>query len=57
MSETLNNSITTSTDTVENTSLCDYRALQACLAQHQGDRSKCMAEWEAFQQACAANKR
>ncbi|KAI9594589.1 hypothetical protein BDF19DRAFT_444161 [Syncephalis fuscata] len=43
---------------IENsTTTCDYRALKACLERHQGDRAKCTAEWEAFQEACAIRRR
>ncbi len=31
---------------------CDVKALQACLEQNGGDRSKCQRELAAFQSAC-----
>ncbi|KAJ1960291.1 hypothetical protein H4R35_007558, partial [Dimargaris xerosporica] len=31
---------------------CDYTELQQCLERHRGDRSKCQAEWDAFQRQC-----
>ncbi|XP_078361215.1 uncharacterized protein LOC144645498 [Oculina patagonica] len=36
---------------------CDHQALKECLDRNNGDRSKCMKEWEDFQRSCAENKR
>lgn len=36
---------------------CDHKALKECLDRNNGDRSKCMKEWEDFQRSCAENKR
>jgi hypothetical protein len=35
---------------------CDSQPLKACLERNNNDRSKCLAEWEAFKRACAAPK-
>lgn len=36
---------------------CDHKALKECLDRNNGDRSKCIKEWEDFQRSCAENKR
>ncbi|KAI9202304.1 uncharacterized protein BJ171DRAFT_182893 [Polychytrium aggregatum] len=33
--------------------VCDYKPLRECLDKHQGDRSKCLKEWEEFKTACS----
>ncbi|EGF83485.1 hypothetical protein BATDEDRAFT_85941 [Batrachochytrium dendrobatidis JAM81] len=33
--------------------LCDSAPLQACLEKHNGDRSKCLEEWNNFRSACS----
>ncbi|CAH3199329.1 unnamed protein product [Porites evermanni] len=38
-------------------SSCDHQALKECLDRNNGDRSKCIKEWEDFQRSCAENKR
>ncbi|KAI8072929.1 hypothetical protein BC940DRAFT_291951 [Gongronella butleri] len=35
---------------------CDHKPLQECLLKNNNDRSKCMKEWEEFQQACRKQK-
>ncbi|CAH3020214.1 unnamed protein product [Porites evermanni] len=37
-------------------SSCDHQALKECLDRNNGDRSKCIKEWEDFQRSCAENK-
>ncbi|ORZ19323.1 hypothetical protein BCR42DRAFT_409575 [Absidia repens] len=36
---------------------CDHRPLQECLLKNNNDRSKCMKEWNDFQQACQRKKK
>ncbi|RCH80864.1 hypothetical protein CU097_004354 [Rhizopus azygosporus] len=36
--------------------LCDYVPLKECLAKNNNDRSKCLKEWNEFQQACRQRK-
>ncbi|KAI7875954.1 hypothetical protein K492DRAFT_172950 [Lichtheimia hyalospora FSU 10163] len=36
---------------------CDYKPLQECLLKNNNDRSKCMKEWQEFQQACREKKK
>ncbi|ORX62101.1 hypothetical protein DM01DRAFT_1072234 [Hesseltinella vesiculosa] len=35
---------------------CDYKPLQECLLKNNNDRSKCVKEWDDFQQACRKQK-
>lgn len=32
---------------------CDYEALQTCLKKNNGDRMKCLKEWEEFKVNCS----
>ncbi|TPX58622.1 hypothetical protein PhCBS80983_g03005 [Powellomyces hirtus] len=38
------------------TVVCDSRELQECLQKNNGDRSKCLKEWEDFKKACMEKK-
>ncbi|KAI9505636.1 hypothetical protein BX070DRAFT_220434 [Coemansia spiralis] len=37
-------------------SLCDYKPLQKCLKENDGDQSKCLKEWNEFQHMCRGRK-
>ncbi|ORZ02801.1 hypothetical protein BCR43DRAFT_449830 [Syncephalastrum racemosum] len=36
--------------------VCDHKPLQECLLKNNNDRSKCLKEWNDFQQQCKEKK-
>ncbi|CAO3619023.1 unnamed protein product [Cunninghamella blakesleeana] len=40
----------------QKTTPCDYKPLQECLIKNNNDCSKCMKEWNEFQEACKRKK-
>ncbi|KAG0245253.1 Stomatin-like protein 2, mitochondrial [Actinomortierella wolfii] len=45
------------TKSSSSTQVCDSEPLRLCLEKNNGDRSKCLKEWEEFKAACSAKKR
>ncbi|KAI9299417.1 hypothetical protein BJ944DRAFT_253852 [Cunninghamella echinulata] len=43
--------------TISKGSPCDYKPLQECLIKNNNDRSKCMKEWNDFQEACKRKRK
>ncbi|KAI9284097.1 hypothetical protein BC943DRAFT_361444 [Umbelopsis sp. AD052] len=45
-----------STTTSNKVQSCDHKPLQECLKKNNNDRSKCMKEWNEFQEQCRRAK-